>query len=195
MTGHPAIYFVRHGETDWNRARRFQGRTDIPLNDTGRGQAARNGAALKRLLADPAAFDYVASPLSRAVETMHIVRQGLGLDEIGFALDERLVEISFGAWEGLTWEEMETRAPDHYRAFLTNAWTSGPPEGESYGAAAQRVGDWLRSLSRDTVVVAHGGTSRVLRTLVCRLDPGGVLDLSVPQDKIILLEDGAESLL
>ena len=60
------IYFVRHGQTDWNAERRFQGQLDIPLNDTGRAQAARNGAALARVIGDSAGFDFVSSPLSRA---------------------------------------------------------------------------------------------------------------------------------
>ena len=69
------LYFVRHGETDWNAAKRYQGRRDIPLNATGRAQARRNGRVLADLLGSrAAALDHVASPLRRARETMEILR-------------------------------------------------------------------------------------------------------------------------
>ena len=79
----PTLYFVRHGETDWNAEGRLQGQHDIPLNDVGRAQAARCGGILRELLARdgrvPADFDYVAARWSRARETMEIVRAALGL--------------------------------------------------------------------------------------------------------------------
>ena len=79
------LYFVRHGETDWNAVRRYQGQTDTPLNDKGRGQAAHNGQTLRRVLDSTAAnFDFVASPLLRTAETMRIIRQEMGLDPDAF---------------------------------------------------------------------------------------------------------------
>ena len=69
-----SIYFVRHGQTDWNAEKRLQGQTDIPINARGRAQARRNGRLLAGYLADPAALDYVASPLGRTRETMEILR-------------------------------------------------------------------------------------------------------------------------
>ena len=75
----PTIYFVRHGQTDWNAEQRFQGQRDIPINANGRQQAAKNGQTLKELLNNPADFDYVSSPLGRACETMEIIRRALDL--------------------------------------------------------------------------------------------------------------------
>ena len=67
------LYFVRHGETDWNRAQRYQGQRDIPLNATGREQAVGNGRVLAQALGqEAAALDYVSSPLVRARETMEL---------------------------------------------------------------------------------------------------------------------------
>ena len=77
------LYFVRHGETDWNAERRYQGQTDIPLNDRGRAQSRRNGEALRAFLPHIAGADFVASPLGRARETMEILRDTLGLDPSG----------------------------------------------------------------------------------------------------------------
>ena len=70
----PPIYFLRHGETDWNAAGRLQGRADIPLNAKGRGQARRNGGMLAELIDKPSAMHFVASPLTRTRETMQIAR-------------------------------------------------------------------------------------------------------------------------
>src|SRR5215471_5979687 len=98
------LYIVRHGETDWNVAQRYQGQTDVPLNAIGRTQAARNGRALRNALGSRAScFDFVTSPLLRATETMHIVRRELKLPRDTFIIDERLSEINFGHWEGLLW--------------------------------------------------------------------------------------------
>ncbi|HZL86046.1 MAG TPA: histidine phosphatase family protein, partial [Candidatus Krumholzibacteria bacterium] len=98
------LYFVRHGETDWNRAQRYQGQRDIPLNATGRAQAGRNGRALALALGGNAgALDYVASPLVRARETMEIMRREIGLARDGYRSDDRLREIHYGHWEGELW--------------------------------------------------------------------------------------------
>ncbi|MBV5325980.1 MAG: histidine phosphatase family protein [Rhodospirillaceae bacterium] len=105
------IYVIRHGQTDWNADGRMQGQRDIPLNSLGRAQANGNGAALKVLLGSSAtAFDYVASPLSRTRETMLRVRGAMGLDPRGYTTDERLLEVSFGDWEGYTLEEPSASA-------------------------------------------------------------------------------------
>src|SRR5580700_4070877 len=96
------LYYVRHGLTDWNTAGRLQGHRDIPLNQTGRAQAVSCGHILRDLFArdgrQAAAYDYVSSPLSRARETMEIVRATLGLAPGRYAIEPRLTEISFGEW-------------------------------------------------------------------------------------------------
>src|ERR1700722_20390932 len=110
------LYYVRHGLTDWNTAGRLQGHHDVPLNQTGREQAVRCGRILDDLLAregSPAAsVGYVSSPLSRARETMEIMRSTLGIAPTGYEIEPRLTEISFGEWEGLTYAEVMLREPD-----------------------------------------------------------------------------------
>ncbi len=73
------LYFVRHGETDWNAERRYQGQMDIPLNDRGKAQAKRNGEISRQTVPDLSALDLVASPLGRARETMAIMLCELGI--------------------------------------------------------------------------------------------------------------------
>ena len=97
----PSLYFVRHGQTDWNAETRFQGTRDIPLNDIGRGQASRNGKALKDIV-DPSKVNFIASPLMRTRETMEIIRAEMELEPQAYQTDDRLKELSFGDWEGRT---------------------------------------------------------------------------------------------
>src|SRR5215470_18336544 len=111
------LYFVRHGETDWNRDQRYQGQRDIPLNPTGRSQAIANGRMLAGVLGDKAGtFDYIASPLTRARETMELMRRELGLPQCDYRTDDRLREIHFGHWEGELWHQLPTTDPEGYAA-------------------------------------------------------------------------------
>ncbi len=162
----PTLYYIRHGLTDWNIEGRLQGGRDTPLNNRGRAQAADSGGILRDLFArDGRAsddFHYVSSPLVRASETMEIVRKTLGLPTDGYARDERLKEIAFGEWEGLTYLDIVKRDRTIVDAREHRKWGFRPPGGETYGEVAGRVGAWHATLTRDTVVTAHGGTGRAL---------------------------------
>ena len=183
------LYFVRHGETDWNLAQRYQGQQDIPLNATGRAQALRNGRTLAQALGrTAAALDYVASPLMRASETMQIMRREMGLPQDGYRTDDRLREINYGYWEGELWRDLRVKDPRGYAAREADRWGWQPRGGESYRALSERVATWLVETDRDLVVVAHGGVMRVLRGLVFALEPDEIFRLDVPQDKVLVLE-------
>ena len=162
----PVLYYIRHGETDWNLQQRLQGHRDTDLNARGRGQAAHCGDILRELFVRDrrAAADcaYVSSPLMRARQTMELVRAALDLDPRDYQLDDRLIEISFGDWEGLTLPEIEARSPDAIAAREHDKWRFCPPRGESYRDVAKRVGAWYATVARDTVVAAHGGVARSL---------------------------------
>ncbi len=164
----PVLYFIRHGETDWNVERRLQGQHDRPLNARGRTQGLACGEILRTLLErdgrDPSGFDYVASPLSRARDTMELVRGALGIDPRTYRTDARLAELSFGRWEGFTFEELREREP-HTLALAQrehDKWGFVPPGGESYADLLVRVRDWLATVATDTVMVAHGGVARTM---------------------------------
>jgi broad specificity phosphatase PhoE len=160
------LYYVRHGLTDWNVAGRLQGHHDVSLNLTGREQAVQCGQILRDLLAcegrSAADLDYVSSPLSRARETMEIMRTALGVAPAGYGIEPRLTEISFGDWEGLTYAEVMRREPDVVARREADKWGFLPPGGENYQQVALRVGAWYATLKRDSVVCAHGGTGRAL---------------------------------
>lgn len=185
------LFFVRHGETDWNKAQRYQGQTDIPLNDTGRGQAARNGRLLKDMLGSRQAdFDFVASPLLRTAETMQIIRREMGLPLDAFRRDDRLMEQHFGHWEGVVWGDLKHIDPVGFAARLDDTWNWTPRGGESYAMLINRVDAWLKTIKRDTLAVSHGNISRSVRGRLLGLDTKSVPKLDVPQDKVLRLAEG-----
>lgn len=185
------IYFIRHGETDWNASQRYQGQTDIPLNEKGRGQAARNGGLLgKHLGARSTTIDYVASPLARASETMRIVRREMGLAPDSFRRDDRLQEQNYGHWEGQLWGDLPRTDPEGFAARERDKWNWQPRGGESYAMLSERIGGWLGEVTADCVVASHGAVSRVLRGLVVPMDVKELAELAVPQDKVMIVRAG-----
>jgi broad specificity phosphatase PhoE len=184
------LYFIRHGETDWNAAARYQGQVDIPLNDTGRAQARRNGEALRAVLTDPEALDFVSSPLGRTRETMQIVRAAFGLTLDGVRFDDRLREMNYGHWEGQLAADLPKTDPEGMAERARDWWHWRPEGGESYEDLTARVGGWLETVTRDTVVSSHGGVSRAVRGAVVPVDRADVPRLKVPQDRVLVLRRG-----
>lgn len=190
----PEIYFVRHGETDWNAEGRYQGSKDIPLNGRGRGQAALNGELLKTLLerADRAATDFTwhVSPLGRTRETMDLVRRGLGEPLPDITIDPRLVEISFGQYEGHRHTDLASGAMAIAGERDASFWYFRPPDGESYDDVAQRVLDFGRALDGPAVIVSHGGILRVLRHLIEGFPHERAVNWFPPQDSVVHFLEG-----
>ncbi len=190
----PTIYFLRHGETEWNALGRLQGTRDVPLNARGRSQAAQAGGVLadlfKRDGKDRAALPYVSSPLGRARETMELARAKLDLPSADYSLDDRLREIGYGVWEGLTLAQSEASDPDVYARRLTDKWTVAPAGGETYAAVQLRMLDWYESLLVDTVAVAHGGTCRALMVALGLETPASAAELYIEQGAVYVFRDG-----
>lgn len=181
------LYFIRHGETDWNRDRRYQGQTDIPLNARGMAQARRNGQAMALLLPHLANADFLTSPLSRAVATMQIMRSALGLPADGFSIEPALIEVSYGHWEGQLQADLPLSDPDGLVARAADPFHWTPHRGESYAVLEERVAPWLARLTHDTVAVSHGGVSRAIRGLIFGLPGKAVTALDVPQDRVMVV--------
>ena len=189
IKSYPELWFIRHGETDWNLERRIQGQTDIPLNETGHAQAGAIAQAMAGLHDSLGGFDLQVSPLQRPRQTMQYIADSFDLDWTNITIDERLKELNFGELEGSTWPELNARGLDPekdaegYHAFR-------PKGGESYADATSRVRDWLDSLTRPTIAVAHGGISRIVRGIVLDLPVAGIPGLRNPQWKFYRLKDG-----
>jgi broad specificity phosphatase PhoE len=162
----------------------------VPLNNFGRVQAEEAGARLRGLVPAYGELDYVASPLARARDTMERLRAALGLPSSSYRLDERLKELSFGAWEGLTWREVRAREANMATVRARDKWTFVPPGGESYAMLAERVAPALADLTRDAVIVSHGGVARVLLNLLGNLPPHRAASADIWQGKVLVFSPG-----
>jgi probable phosphoglycerate mutase len=189
------IYYVRHGVTVWNVAGRLQGRRDIPLNANGRVQASHCGDVLRDLFArdgiDPNKLDYASSPLSRATETMTLLRTALGVESRNFRVDPSLAEISFGGWEGLTIAQLRSRDPQRLAAREHDKWAFVPPGGESYREVSERMAAWYRALEHDVVVCAHGGTARGLMAHLGLAKPAAAPLIDIEQGIVYVFSGGS----
>jgi probable phosphoglycerate mutase len=190
----PEFYFIRHGETNWNADGRYQGSKDIPLNDIGRGQARLNGQLLRTLLQragrDATDFSWYVSPLGRTRETMDLIRAEIGEPVPDITIDPRLIEISFGAYEGHLHTELAAGAMAIAGERDANFWYFRPPEGESYDDVAKRVMDFGASLTGPAVIVSHGGILRVLRHLIEGFPHERAVNWFPPQDSVVHFVDG-----
>ena len=161
------IVLVRHGETDWNRERRFQGHADVPLNEDGRTQVA----ALAEELAGERFAALYTSPLRRAAESAEI------LAALGPVVQpsDALMEVDVGSWSGLTIREVEERFPDGFKRWID--WkVEGWDDGEQYEDFSRRVvGGLLEIAARHpgelVLAVTHGGPIRTALAAAVGLSP------------------------
>jgi broad specificity phosphatase PhoE len=152
------IFLARHGESDWNVEKRFQGHSDRPLTERGRQQA--------HALADLVAFEEIeavyTSPLKRAQETAEIVAATAGLEPVELP---ELREVDTGSWSGLSRADVEARFPEGFARWRSGG--SGWEDGESYEEMAERVIRALRTIAEDhpdgrVLVISHGGPIRAI---------------------------------
>ena len=160
------LLLARHGETDWNRDGRWQGHSNTSLNARGKEQAQ----ALADELTEEIDVVY-SSDLARARETAEIVADRLGLD---IRLDPRLRERSFGSWEGLTGPEIEERDAEGLARWRAGEGP-GASDAEPFDAFAERMGRFLEDVlqrhpGESVLVIAHGGSIRVIHALASGLD-------------------------
>lgn len=149
------IFLARHGQTEWSRSGRHTGRTDVPLLDEGRRGAGLLGERLHRAPWNGLpGVEVRTSPLVRAKETCELA----GFGDRAQPWDA-LMEIDYGAYEGLTPDEIKAGRPDWL------IWRDGVPQGETLAAVTARADEvigWARSAERDVLVFAHGHILRAL---------------------------------
>lgn len=191
---HP-LYFVRHGETDWNAQGRLQGQKDIPLNERGRLQAETAGRILLSLGLDVTTSLFWSSPLIRTRQTMEGLRLAMGLPAQPYGADDRLKELAFGHWEGLTWPEVKLRDPALATARERDKWNVQPPEGESYVMLSARLKPFLDTLKGPSIIVSHGGVGRVLMRELGGKDEDAAAETYIHQGVVYLFEGGKARLI
>jgi broad specificity phosphatase PhoE len=162
------VLLIRHGETEWNLTRRYQGWSDSPLTRRGVAQAEAVGRKLREL-PEANGVPIVASPLGRARRTAELI-QAARADLAPIRFDERLKEISIGAWDGLDRDEIAALSPGIFDGDGHHEWYFRCPDGETYDDFAGRIGAWLADTGdRALIAVAHGVVTRVLRGLYAGL--------------------------
>jgi len=160
------LLLVRHGQTDYNAEKRFQGRIDVPLNATGKAQASAMRMALRDQLPDIARI--YSSPLCRATETARLIAPNISM----IRLDCRLMEISLGDFDGCLEADIETEiGPKNYRAWRDSNFVQAAPGGESLEQAMQRARAFLQRLTdcaggQRIVVVSHQGMLMALKAVI-----------------------------
>lgn len=158
------LYLVRHGQTIWNSTGKYQGRTDVALSDKGISQAKKTVNRFLSVHLD----GVIASPLKRAADTARGIAETHGLP---LETDSRLMELSFGDWEGKTYEEIEKIWPGMIEEMYHDAGSLRLPHGESFEDCQKRCMEAVKGIlqrgdNKSYAIVCHGAA---LRTIICGL--------------------------
>jgi broad specificity phosphatase PhoE len=183
------IYFVRHGQTEWNAVNRFQGRWNSNLNDLGRDQARANGRLLEALRIEV----IFSSPLDRTRQTTEIIREYVPAP---VTYDERLVEWDCGDWSGLLRSEVQERWPEEVAALLADPFHHRGPNCENYPDMFERARPFVAELldhpSGVAAVVSHGMIGKVMMSILLDLGEEETLDIYQPNDAVIRISIDGE---
>lgn len=182
------IYLMRHGETDWNKARRLQGQSDIPLNEFGVELAVKTAEGLKEVPFD-AAF---SSPLNRALVTARTV---IGGRNVAVETDERLKEIDFGPSEGECFDPAKQNPNHPLHNFFCNPGSYAPTDGaESFEKARKRAEEFLRDKilplegkCENVLLVAHGAFNRCILNSIAGIPDSDFWQIDLPNCSVSVL--------
>lgn len=185
-----SVFFVRHGQTEWNAIDRFQGRWNSDLNEVGRAQAHANG----RLLAGFEIEAIFSSPLDRTRQTTEIIREYVPAPVV---FDERIVEWDCGDWSGQLRREIEERWADELAALLANPFHYRGPNCENYPDMFERARPFVEELieqpASPVAVVSHGMIGKVMMAILLGLSEEETLAIYQPNDAVIRVVLGSGS--
>ena len=183
------ILLVRHGKTEWNGLSRFQGKTDVPLDEEGRRQARCLAMRLEQLSPFPVVF---SSSLSRAEETARIILSGRSGTDV--SINEGLSEMRFGAWEGHSIHEIESRDPESFRKWKESPFEYLPPGAEPFPSLESRVRLALDAVSsagqEQILVVTHGGIVRAALAILLSLPLASVWRMKISNCSVTGIDVG-----
>ena len=190
------LYLVRHGQSEWNRIGRIQGRSESPLTEFGREQAVAIGRLLRTALPN-SDIDIVASPLARAFETATIIAGELGRAARDVCADERITDFDVGALAGYPgWDAVAADHPELARLRLEDPIRFHPPGGESGADVLARARDFLgerEAAGHDALVVCHGVINKFIRAAARGVTGGGIIALGEDQEIVYRLEGAVET--
>ncbi|PMQ02029.1 MAG: phosphoglycerate mutase [Dictyoglomus sp. NZ13-RE01] len=171
------IFLIRHGETDWNREGRYQGRTDVPLNERGKRQAQ----VLAEFLYQEGISLIFSSSLKRAIETAKPLAEKLNLD---IKIRDNWIEYDFGEWEGLTIGEVISKYPEISKTWVYNTEKAKIPGGEDFLSAYQRIEKekefLLSNFSNEKIAIfTHGAIIRIAISVFLEIKSLGVGRLTI----------------
>jgi len=186
MTAVPELYILRHGETVWNAENRMQGELNSALTSKGEMDSARQGEILRGL--DLSGFEFICSPQGRAFQTA-----GIALAQIAAHIrtDDRLREIGVGDWSGLLRDDLPM--PEGKDPFMAQYEVA--PNGEGFARLEARVRDFLADLTGPAVLVTHGITSRMIRSVVAGEAAVAVRTIHGGQGCVYHVKNGVQKLL
>ncbi|UYV39084.1 histidine phosphatase family protein [Rhodobacteraceae bacterium D3-12] len=182
----PPLYFLRHGETDWNRDKRIQGQMESELNERGQGHALRQGEILSGL-ALPEETRAYCSPQKRTRQTAERALAPIGIEPV---FDERLKEVHMGDWQGLYYPDVIASSPALGQMGIVELCLSSSGEGEDELWA--RAGAFLRSVQTPAIVISHGIMLSFLRAKARGLSVADMETMERKQGVVIELRDGVE---
>ena len=180
------LFFVRHGQTEWNAIRRMQGQMNSNLTVLGKKQADAHGKFLAAL-----DIDYlVASPLDRTRQTAAIINQYLNLD---ISYDDRIMEWDCGDWSGEMWNQLAQKWPEEFIAWQADPYYYHGPNCENYPDMINRTQPFLAELKqlaqRRIVIVSHGMIGRIMVGSLLGLKPEQVISFAQSNDTIFQLTE------
>lgn len=183
------IILARHGETEWNLAEIFRGRSDIDLNETGKKQAALLAEYLRDIVIDA----IYSSPLKRALRTAEIIADS---HEVTPEIAPGLIDFNYGQWQGLSNQQVQTRYTELYNQWMNHPDRVTMPDGESLQDTRKRVisvvGDIIARHKGTVVLVSHRVVNKVLICALLGLDDSHFLNIRQDMCSIttFIYEDG-----
>lgn len=184
------ILLLRHGETELNVQGRLQGRSQAALTAAGRSFAQETARVISREVGEDDCVIFT-SHLTRALETTGIIAGELsGLRKT--VADDRISELDFGRWDGLTYDEIDAGWPGARDAGVPGEWYFKAPGGEGFDAFRVRLAGFLDDLTNDPhehkIIVSHGLAGRVLRGIHADLSKPDIMSLPVPSKAFFILQ-------
>jgi len=186
------LLLTRHGQTDWNIAGRYQGHSDIPLNQMGQSQAVK----IAQRFSQETIHAIYTSDLSRAAHTAQAIAD---FHQLEIKKDLRWRELSFGDWEGMTYKEMSTHSPDLFSKWMLDSMNISTPNGETLAQLAERAKaalDEIKRIHKDqtVLVVSHSGAIQSLLSTVLGVDLNRYWQFKISQaslSELTVYEDSA----